>query len=200
VTLVISLLLISSIATPKVCGQPTVGSEAPDFNLATPYGYNVTLGDLISDGKPLVLIFFAYYCPHCRAELDQLSKEWKYCPSSDNAHVLLVGVSGEPEADQEYFESLGVKGWEFAEGTKEMVMDYELYAVPTILVISPDGVVRFAKIGPTEPRQLCDIVGRYSPPPAEESGLPGWAIPAIALAAVLVVALVLASGRRRRAK
>lgn len=200
-TATISLLLLLSILPNAIAtsAQPKIGSKAPDFQLTTPYGYDVTLADLTSGGKPLVMVFFAYYCPHCRAELNQLSTEWKYCPNSDKANVLLVGVSGDPDADREVFESLGVEGWEFAEGTEEIVTDYRVMYVPTVIVVSPDGVVRFTRIGPTQPNEVCDLVGKYYNPNVEESGYPSWVIPAAVLAIVALVAVAVKfRGRRRK--
>ena len=181
ITLTAVILLV--VGASSALAQPKVGDQAPDFTLATPYGYNVTLSDLLSEGKPVVLVFFAHYCPHCRAEITQLSGEWPYCPNSDKAAVLLVGVSGDEEADKALFEEHRVDGWEFAEATQQVAIDYRLLYVPTIVIVGPDGRVKFVKVGETQPNQLCELVGRYYVEPSG-GGLPSWVLALAALAAV----------------
>ncbi len=190
-------LILLATAVPLVLGaapalaQPKVGSQAPDFTLISPYGYNLTLSGLLSEGKPVLLVFFAHYCPHCRAEITQLSGEWPYCPNSDKATVVLIGVSGNQEADRAMFEEHRVDGWEFAEATQQVAMDYRLMYVPTIVLVGPDGLVKFAKVGETQPNQLCELVGRYYVgPPSGGGGAPAWIIALAALAAMAAVAVI----------
>ena len=183
ITLAVAVLLASGASS--ALAQPKVGAKAPDFTLVSPYGYNLTLSGLLSEGKPVILVFFAHYCPHCRAEITQLSGEWPYCPNSDKATVLLVGVSGDEQADRALFEEYRVDGWEFAEATQQVAVDYRLMYVPTIVIVGPDGQVKFAKVGETRPNQLCELVGRYYVGPSTEGGgLPAWVLALIALAVV----------------
>ncbi|HDI86366.1 MAG TPA: redoxin domain-containing protein, partial [Candidatus Korarchaeota archaeon] len=67
ITLAVAVLLASGASS--ALAQPKVGAKAPDFTLVSPYGYNLTLSGLLSEGKPVILVFFAHYCPHCRAEI-----------------------------------------------------------------------------------------------------------------------------------
>ncbi|MDK2464449.1 MAG: TlpA disulfide reductase family protein [Candidatus Korarchaeota archaeon] len=182
ITLATAILLVTGASS--AIAQPKVGTQAPNFTLASPYGYNLTLSELLSEGKPVILVFFAHYCPHCQAEITQLSGEWAYCPNSDKATVLLVGVSGDEEADRALFEEHRVDGWEFAEATQQVALDYRLLYVPTIVVVGPDGQVKFAKVGETQPNQLCELVGRYYVEPSSGVGLPAWVLALAAPAAV----------------
>jgi thiol-disulfide isomerase/thioredoxin len=66
-----AIAILGAVAT----GRSGEGGSAPglaQIELATPSGGTATLADF--EGKPLVVNFFASWCPPCRAELPDLEK------------------------------------------------------------------------------------------------------------------------------
>ncbi|MCJ8318062.1 MAG: TlpA family protein disulfide reductase [Colwellia sp.] len=49
---------------PAVLAEQTVANQAPDFSLSTEFGEVISLSDY--KGKPLVLHFWATWCPYCK--------------------------------------------------------------------------------------------------------------------------------------
>lgn len=65
---------------------PYVGFEAPDFSLQTINGELVTLSEL--RGQPVLLNFWASWCPPCRAEMPEI--EDVYNDFRDQGFVVLA--------------------------------------------------------------------------------------------------------------
>jgi peroxiredoxin len=112
----------------------TPGATAPDFELPDRSGVVQTLESL-SNGLPLVLVFYRISCPACQylfPFLDRLAK-------SDTVRV--VGVSQDDAAGtEEFYQELGIslpsvieqRGW--AVGAA-----YRIQNVPSLFVIEPQG-------------------------------------------------------------
>ncbi len=66
------------------------GSAAPDFTLKTPQGKSVSLKSY--RGKPVLLEFFATWCPHCNAEAPHLAQIAK------RYHIVSINGDGEDAA------------------------------------------------------------------------------------------------------
>jgi len=72
-----------------------VGSKAPAFTLETPEGERVSLARL--RGKPVLLEFFATWCPHCNAEAPHLRRLYASL-AKDRYAFVSVNADGEDAA------------------------------------------------------------------------------------------------------
>jgi thiol-disulfide isomerase/thioredoxin len=63
-----TLIIGSVLAATAAAAEPRV---APDWTLQTPDGEVVTLGDAVAD-RPVVLFFWATWCPYCKALMPHL--------------------------------------------------------------------------------------------------------------------------------
>jgi len=123
------------------------GKLAPDFNLPTLDGKQVSLHDLLQHG-PVVLAFFKISCPVCQSAFpmyDRLARAHK------NSGATFLGICQNSAADANAFaREYGV--------TFPIAIDndanhyavsnaYGLTNVPTLFYIAPDGGIEVSSVG-----------------------------------------------------
>jgi len=118
------------------------GSEAPSFELPALDGKAVSLKDFA--GKHLLLVFWASWCPDCRAEVPLLKSFYE---TLDREKAEMVGISFDrtEEKWREYVSAEAVPGVQLFDqaGKKEskVAAAYGVQWIPSLLVISPEGTV-----------------------------------------------------------
>jgi peroxiredoxin len=118
------------------------GTPAPDFTLTDINGNAVSLRDL--QGRKVVLVFWASWCPDCRAEVPDL----KYMQTqADPRKVAFVAVSFDrtQEAWEKYVkenEMTGIQLFETAPRKESFVNNaYHVKWIPSIYLIDEQGKV-----------------------------------------------------------
>jgi peroxiredoxin len=120
------------------------GDKAPDFTAEMLDGSSVTLSAL--QNKPTLLIFWATWCPPCRAELAHL-QEGVIDVFGDAINVLPLSRGEKREVVEEYITKMG---YTFAVGLDSEQKAYNLYAsnyIPRCFVIDTDGTVLYSGVG-----------------------------------------------------
>ena len=107
-------------------------------------GERVQFSDVLAQGKPVVLNFWAGLCPPCRAEMPEFQEV--YDQFSDR--ILLLGIDlgpftglGSSDQGRALLEDLGVT---YPAGTTEdasVVSRFQVLGMPTTLFVTPDGGV-----------------------------------------------------------
>jgi len=124
---------------------PMVGFLAPDFTLTTTDNDRVQLSSL--RGKPVILNFWATWCPPCRAEMPALEELWQ---QHDRGDVLVLGIDqGESAVTVEQF-ARGVVGTTFPlllDTKREIGVEYGVRAFPTTFFIDAQGRIQEIKVG-----------------------------------------------------
>lgn len=121
-----------------------VGSLAPDFTLTTLDGEDLTLSDL--RGRPVVVNFWATWCPPCRAEipaLDQAGREL-----GGDVVILGVDVQEDPAAVAAFAAEIGMRYPVALDETAAVARAYRVRAFPTTYFIDSRGVVVDVISGP----------------------------------------------------
>lgn len=125
---------------------PYVGNLAPDFTLQTVDGRSITLSDYVADGgTPVVLNFWATWCPPCRVEM----------PYFENVHNLYEGrvvVLGLNQAESaativDYARDHGLSYPLLVDQDMRANNLYGVLNLPTTIFIDRNGVVREVLIG-----------------------------------------------------
>ena len=124
---------------------PQVGHPAPDFTLTTTDGETVTLSEL--RGKPVLLNFWATWCPPCRAEMPHIQSAFE---EYEEAGLLILAVD-QQESRAEVLAFAQAFGLTFPlalDTTGQVGMTYLARALPTSYFIDREGIIRDKFIGP----------------------------------------------------
>ncbi len=138
---------------------PAVGHPAPDFTLTTVAGESLTLAAW--RGKPVVLNFWATWCPPCRAELPELqAAHERYA-----GEVIIVGVNQEepPTAVAAFAGQVGLSFPLPLDVRGDVSRKYAVRSLPTTFFIDRDGIIRRIQIGPVTEATLAQALKTIFP-------------------------------------
>ncbi len=154
--LVLAACAQSAASEPASPANPPSAAESGEFELASDFelivyqgqevlgGDTVRFQELLDQGKPVVLNFWAGLCPPCRVEMPDLQEVY----DEYGDRMLLVGLDVGPfvalgsQADaQALLTELAIT---YPAGTTtdaNVVLDYGLLGMPTTYFISPEGEI-----------------------------------------------------------
>jgi cytochrome c biogenesis protein CcmG/thiol:disulfide interchange protein DsbE len=124
--------------TDPTTAAPQVGFLAPDFTAPTLRGETVTLSEL--RGKPVVVNFWATWCPPCRAELPHFQAS--HDARSADFTLLAVDEREAPEDVARFASRLGLTFSIPLDTDGRIGAEYRVRAYPTTFFIDADGVIR----------------------------------------------------------
>ncbi|GEM_PF-449070 len=127
-----------------------LGYRAPDFALPDLEGRRIALSDL--RGKPVLLNFWATWCPPCRKEMPDLQRfHERY---GDRAVVLGINWAEEPEVVRAFLERYGVTYLNVLDRQGKAFVLYRLTGLPTSFWIDEEGVLRGVWYGPLKTDEI----------------------------------------------
>jgi len=114
---------------------------APDFTVTDEAGNPVKLSDF--SGKPIVLNFWASWCPPCKSEMPHFNK--LYGEKKDEVVFLMVDyVGGERETVETGLQYIRDQGFDFPvyfDTNQEAANAYDVTSIPTTYFINADGKI-----------------------------------------------------------
>ena len=149
VFLVVAAVVLGTVVVPAlnraaVTRHATVGKPAPDFTLTSLDGNKVTLSQL--KGKPVLINFWATWCPPCRLEMPALQKV--YQESSANGFMLLMVNQQEDSVTVQNFLKQNNYSLPVLLDLNGRVSDmYQVTGIPTSVFIDSQGVVQDIHVG-----------------------------------------------------
>jgi peroxiredoxin len=123
---------------------PHRGFYAPDFTLPSPLGDFHTLSDY--QGSPVLVFFWASWCSVCRSVmpgLDQVYQDF----SPQGFTILAVNTQDVTTTGVDYFQSAGYSYTLLLDNDSTVANRYQMHALPTSVLIGPDGVITDVIIG-----------------------------------------------------
>ncbi len=152
-------LPVERMQTTDLPPAPAVGHPAPDFTLTTAGGETFKLSDL--RGTPVVLNFWATWCPPCRAELPELEA----ASNRFAKQVIVVGVNQAeaPAAVQMFATQLGLTFAIPLDKDAAVSQRYFVRSLPTTFFIDRNGVIRQLQVGPVTEATLTQLLKTIYP-------------------------------------
>ncbi|WP_283171261.1 TlpA family protein disulfide reductase [Curtanaerobium respiraculi] len=112
---------------------------APSSTVYAADGTQTTLKN-IADGKPMVVNFWATWCPYCLDEMDDLQKLYEeYGGKVQFAIVNVADKNGEAESGAAYISEHGYTFPVYYDTDHNGLADYQVSGLPTTAIIGADG-------------------------------------------------------------
>ena len=148
-------------------GQETTSSEntgrkkAPDFTMTDWDGNILNLSELISNGKPVVLNFWASWCPPCKKEMPDFERV--YMELGDKVQFVMLNLAdGARETRESGTEFINEHGYTFPvffDVNRSGASAYTVRSIPTTLFIDKDGYITNTKTGVIDEKVLRNEIG-----------------------------------------
>jgi peroxiredoxin len=142
---VVMLLAFAGLVPAGQTLTPVPGDvPAPDFSLPDTEGKVRRLSDY--RGRPVILNFWATWCPPCREEIPSMNRAWRVLREEG---VAMLGLNvGEDEDTIFVFTADYPADFPLLlDRTGEVIGQWPVKGLPTTFVIAPDGTIAYRAIG-----------------------------------------------------
>jgi peroxiredoxin len=134
-------------------GPVREGVVAPDFMLTTLDGETVSLSDYA--GQPVLVNFWASWCPPCRDEFPALVRAYE-AHRDEGLEILGVTYNDQAEAARAFADDSGAQ-WPILSDPDHDAWDaFSPVGPPTSYFIDADGIVQRVHIGAVDDERLAD--------------------------------------------
>lgn len=119
-------------------GEQLIGEKSPEFLAAAIDGDSVSLSNYL--GSPIVLNFWASWCPPCRDETPHFEKMWRLYRQKG---VVLLGINVQDtvaDADR-YIKEFDVTFTNAIDKDGKIMVDYGVTGLPVTFFINREGII-----------------------------------------------------------
>ena len=134
--------------------EETEKVEAPDFTVLDMDGNTVRLSDFLD--KPVVLNFWASWCPPCKEEMPDFNEVYGEV-GEEIAFMMVDLVDGQRETIETGTQYITEKGFTFPvyfDTEQEAASEYGILLIPTTIFIDKDGRIVTGIQGPIDTETL----------------------------------------------
>lgn len=132
-------------------GEPILsgGGTAAGFRLQATDGTRVSLADY--SGQPLVINFWASYCPPCKAEMPLLDRS---VGTQSGARLVLIDEGDSGQSTQAFLDSIGIHRTALLDSDLSVGHEYGVFQLPMTVFVRADGTIDRRQVGQVDPGVL----------------------------------------------
>jgi peroxiredoxin len=120
------------------------GVMAPDFTLPDTHGKLHRLSEY--RGRPVIVNFWATWCPPCREEIPSMNRAWREL-STEGVVMLAVNVGEDADTVFVFTADYPAEFPLLLDVSGEVTGQWPVNGLPTSYVIAPDGTLAYRAIG-----------------------------------------------------
>jgi thiol-disulfide isomerase/thioredoxin len=145
--------LLLTLGTARAAGgeqtlTPLEGTpQAPDFDLQDPEGNPQRLADY--KGKPVILNFWATWCPPCREEMPSMQRAHE-AVAPEGIALVAINVGEDADTIEQFLASYPVDFPLPMDLDSKVVQSYPVKGLPTTFVLDPEGRLVYIATGGRE--------------------------------------------------
>ncbi len=143
----LALVWLVWMAVQSLRGGVQLPAQAPDFAAQTLQGQPVQLSQL--RGKPVVLYFFASWCPACKVTSPTIDRF-----AAGHPEVTVLGIAAEDAEEARAFLASQPRSFAVVAETQAIDAAYKVRALPTTIVLDAQGKVAWSRQGIVLPFEL----------------------------------------------
>jgi peroxiredoxin len=136
--------------------------QAPDFDLEDANGERIGLSDF--RGRPLIVNFWATWCPPCRQEMPSMQRAWEQL-SDEGIGLVAINVGEDADTIFQFTADYPVEFPLPMDLDSKIVQAWPVKGLPTTFVVDAEGRLAFRAVGGREwdDPQLLDAVRALLP-------------------------------------
>jgi len=140
ILLTVAFLIVIKSCSPLLgINSPLVGKMAPDFTLNSLNGQQINMA-AYRNGQPAILYFWATWCPHCKKQLLELTKN-KNSIESSGIKILAIDIEESALHVQNYINENGIQFNVILDLDGAVTEEYMIVGVPTYFFLDREGNV-----------------------------------------------------------
>lgn len=121
--------------------------EVPDFSLQDMDGNTHNLSRY--KGKPVIVNFWATWCPSCRKEMPSMNRAWDKI-RHEGIELIAINVADDRESVESFIKMTGVEFPVLLDTESKTAEAWPVRGLPMTFVVDPEGKLVFRAIGSRE--------------------------------------------------
>jgi thiol-disulfide isomerase/thioredoxin len=123
------------------------GQNPPDFTVATIDGKKFSLSQLKEDKKPVLIYFWATWCPFCKKDFSALKNVFPEYKDKLIFIAMDLDTTENAETIRQYMRAGGITGVDFTTGDLKVLSDFKVTSTTTKFALGADGSIIYKGSG-----------------------------------------------------